>query len=57
MIFCAAFGVAGGMSRFVAACADKGVEVFAGGKDHWGNDCYNVRQFVEAKWEAAACSR
>lgn len=44
-----------GMSRFIAACADKGVEVFAGGKDHWGNDSYNVRQFVEVKWEAASC--
>ena len=45
-----------GMSRFVAGCADKGVEIFAGGKDHWGNDSYNVRQFVEVKWEAASCS-
>lgn len=44
-----------GMSRFVAGCADKGVEIFAGGKNHWGNDGYNVRQFVEAKWEAATC--
>ena len=46
-----------GMSRFVAGCADKGVEIFAGGKQHWKNDSYGVRQFVEAKWEAAACSR
>ena len=40
-----------GMSRFLAGCADKGVEIFAGGKKHWGNDGYHVRQFVEAKWE------
>ena len=46
-----------GMSRFVAGCVDKGVEIFAGGKQHWKNDSYGVRQFVEAKWEAAACSR
>lgn len=44
-----------GMSRFLAGCADKGVEIFAGGKDHWGNDGYGVRQFVEVKWEAASC--
>lgn len=43
-----------GMSRFVAGCADKGVEIFAGGNAHWGNDGYGVRQFVEVKWEAAA---
>ena len=40
-----------GMSRFVAGCADKGVEIFAGGKNHWGNDSYNVRRYVSAKWE------
>lgn len=40
-----------GMSRFLAGCADKGVEIFAGGRKHWGNDGYRVRQFVEAKWE------
>ena len=40
-----------GMIRFVAGCADKGVEIFAGGKNHWGNDGYNVRQYVSAKWE------
>jgi hypothetical protein len=40
-----------GMSRFVAGCADKGVEIFAGGKKHWGNDGYNVRRYVSAKWE------
>ena len=39
-----------GMSRFVAGCADKGVEIFAGGKNHWGNDGYNVHQYVSAKW-------
>ena len=40
-----------GMSRFLAGCADKGVEIFAGGKNHWGNDGYNVRRYVSAKWE------
>ena len=39
-----------GMSRFVAGCADKGVEIFAGGKDHWGNDGYGVRQYASATW-------
>lgn len=41
-----------GMSRFVAGCADKGIEIFAGGKNHWGNDGYKVRKYVSAKWEA-----
>lgn len=27
-----------GISRFKAGCADKAVEWFAGGKEHWGND-------------------
>lgn len=40
-----------GMSRFVAGCADKGVEIFAGGRNHWGNDGYKVRKYVSAKWE------
>jgi hypothetical protein len=40
-----------GMTRFVAGCADKGVEIFAGGKRHWGNDGYKVRKYVSAKWE------
>lgn len=39
-----------GMSRFVAGCADKGVEIFAGGKRHWGNDGYNVRKFTRVEW-------
>ena len=39
-----------GMSRFVAGCADKGVELFAGGDKHWDNDSYGVRQYVKAKW-------
>ena len=41
-----------GMSRFVAGCADKGVEIFAGGKNHWGNDSYGVGKYARAKWEA-----
>jgi hypothetical protein len=40
-----------GMSRFVAGCADKGVEIFAGGKNHWGNDSYGVGKYARAKWE------
>lgn len=39
-----------GMSRFVAGCADKGVEIFAGGKRHWKNDSYGVRKYVKTKW-------
>ena len=40
-----------GMSRFLAGCADKAIEMVAGGKKHWGNDGYNVRRYVSAKWE------
>ena len=39
-----------GMGRFLAGCADKGVEIFAGGRRHWGSDAYGVRQFARAKW-------
>lgn len=39
-----------GMTRFVAGCADKGIEIFAGGRRHWGSDGYGVRQFARAKW-------
>jgi hypothetical protein len=39
-----------GMSRFVAGCADKGIEALAGGKSHWGNDGYNVRNRVAVRW-------
>ena len=39
-----------GMSRFLAGCADKGVELVAGGKKHWGSDNYGVRQFATATW-------
>ena len=31
-----------GIGRFKAGCADKAVEWFAGGKNHWGNDGYKV---------------
>lgn len=31
-----------GISRFKAGCADKAVEWFAGGKNHWGNDDYKI---------------
>ena len=41
-----------GMSRLLAGCADKAIELFAGGKEHWGNDGYKVRKYVSAKWES-----
>ena len=31
-----------GIGRFKAGCADKAVEWFAGGKNHWGNDDYKI---------------
>lgn len=40
-----------GMSRFVAGCADKAVELFAGGKSHWGSDSLEVRDKVSATWK------
>lgn len=43
-----------GMPRFVAGCVDKGVEIFAGGKKHWGNDDFGVRDKVSATWKEAA---
>ena len=39
-----------GMSRFLAGCADKGLECFAGGNQHWGNDGYNVRDRAVVRW-------
>lgn len=39
-----------GMGRFLAGCADKGVEIFAGGKSHWGNDGYRVGGFCDVRW-------
>lgn len=39
-----------GMSRFVAGCADKGVEIFAGGSRHWGNDSYGVKSKARVVW-------
>lgn len=35
-----------GIGRFRAGCADKGVELFAGNKRHWGNDSYGVGNLV-----------
>lgn len=35
-----------GISRFKAGCADKAVEWFAGGKDHWGNDDFNNKLLI-----------
>lgn len=31
-----------GIGRFKAGVADKAVQLFAGGKSHWGNDSYGV---------------
>lgn len=39
-----------GMSRFLAGCADKAIEMVAGGKKHWGNDSYEVREFATSLW-------
>lgn len=35
-----------GVSRFKAGVADKAVELFAGNRRHWGNDCYGVSGLV-----------
>lgn len=40
-----------GVSRFMAGVADKAVELFAGGKSHWGNDGYEVVDLVSVSWE------
>lgn len=34
-----------GISRFKAGVADKAVQLFAGGKKHWGNDSYGVGKY------------
>ena len=39
-----------GMSRFMAGAADKAVEIFAGGDEHWGRDSYGVRDLARAYW-------
>ena len=39
-----------GMGRFLAGCADKGLELCAGGSQHWGNDSYNVRDRAVVRW-------
>lgn len=39
-----------GISRFKAGVADKVVQLFAGGKKHWGNDSYGVRDLVSVYW-------
>lgn len=44
-----------GISRFKAGCADKAVGIFAGGKDHWGNDSYCVAPLV--RMEVTTCLR
>ena len=44
-----------GISRFKAGCADKAIEWFAGGKDHWGNDGYGIKTL--ARMEITPCSR
>lgn len=40
-----------GMSRFLAGCSDKAIELVAGGKRHWGSDKYGVKDRVEVTWE------
>lgn len=42
-----------GIGRFKAGCADKGVEWFAGGKSHWGNDSYGIQGL--ARMEVVRC--
>lgn len=39
-----------GMSRFLAGCADKAIELIAGGREHWGSDSLDSRQHVQATW-------
>lgn len=36
-----------GISRFKAGCADKAVELFASGSEHWGNDDMDNDSFIE----------
>ena len=40
-----------GMGRFLAGCADKAIELFAGGRGHWGSDAYGVRRLASASWK------
>lgn len=35
-----------GISRFKAGCADKAVEWFAGGPEHWRNDEFKNKNFI-----------
>ena len=42
-----------GIGRFKAGCADKAVEWFAGGDDHWANDEYGIRPL--AHMEVTRC--
>lgn len=42
-----------GIGRFKAGCADKAVEWFAGGEDHWENDEYGTRPL--ARMEVTRC--
>jgi len=39
-----------GMSRALAGVADKGIEIFAGGKSHWGNDGFCVKSRAVVRW-------
>ena len=43
-----------GMSRFLAGAADKAVEIFAGGEEHWGHDSYGVWDRVSVFWHPMA---
>lgn len=44
---------ASGVGLIRAAIADKALERFAGGEDHWGNDSYHVAEM--ARFEAFPC--
>ena len=44
---------ASGVGLIRAAIADKALERFAGGEDHWGNDSYHVAEL--ARFEAFPC--
>ena len=44
-----------GIGRFKAGCADKAVEWFAGGKNHWGNDSYGIRNLGHVTVRVGQC--
>ena len=38
-----------GICRFKAGCADKAVEWFAGGNEHWSSDQYHCKDLIKLK--------